>query len=151
MPNPNCLSTNPNCETICSFCQAVQAKRAANKSVIKNETQTAKQRVQALGRLKKGVRNKTEQAYEDEVLRPAMLRGEIVWYAFEPWKLRLAELTSLTPDFGVMLADGSIECHEVKGFWQDDARAKTKIAAEMHPFKIIAITREKKEWKREEF
>ena len=113
--------------------------------------QTAKQRVQALGRLKKGERNKTEQAYEDEVLRPAMLRGEIAWYAFEPWTLRLAKQTTYTPDFGVMLADGSIECHEVKGFWQDDARAKTKIASEMHPFRIVAITRDKREWKREIF
>lgn len=112
---------------------------------------TSKQRVQALGRLKKGERNKTEQAYEDEVLKPGLLRGEIAWYAFEPWKLRLADNTSYTPDFGVMLADGSIECHEVKGFWQDDARAKTKIAAEMHPFRIVAVTMDKKEWKREIF
>lgn len=113
--------------------------------------QSAKQRTQALGRLKKGERNKTEEAYEQEVLRPAMLRGEILWYAFEPWTLRLAERTTYTPDFGVMLADGSLECHEVKGFWQDDARAKTKIAAELHPFRFVAITREKKEWKYEKF
>lgn len=117
----------------------------------KSGKQTAQQRVQALGRLKKGERNQTEQRYEDEVLRPAMLRGEIAWYAFEPWKLRLAENTTYTPDFGVMLADGQIECHEVKGFWKDDARAKTKVAAELHPFKFIAVTYEKKQWKREDF
>ena len=117
----------------------------------KSGKQTAQQKVQALGRLKKGERNQTEQRYEDEVLRPAMLRGEIAWYAFEPWKLRLAENTTYTPDFGVMLANGQIECHEVKGFWKDDARAKTKIAAELHPFKFIAVTYEKKQWKTEEF
>lgn len=117
----------------------------------KSGKQTAQQKVQALGRLKKGERNQTEQRYEDEVLKPAMLRGEIAWYAFEPWKLRLAENTTYTPDFGVMLANGQIECHEVKGFWKDDARAKTKIAAELHPFKFIAVTYEKKQWKREEF
>ena len=114
--------------------------RAGNKP----GAQSAKQRTQALGRLKKGERNKTEEAYEHEVLRPAMLRGEILWYAFEPRTLRLAERTTYTPDFGVMLADGSLECHEVKGFWQDDARAKTKIAAELHPFRFVAITREKR-------
>lgn len=30
-----------------------------------------------------------------------------------------------------MAADGVMECHEVKGHWQDDARAKIKIAAAM--------------------
>lgn len=127
--------------------QEYRALRTGNQ----HGAQSAKQRTQALGRLKKGERNKTEEAYEQEVLRPAMLRGEILWYAFEPWTLRLAERTTYTPDFGVMLADGSLECHEVKGFWQDDARAKTKIAAELHPFRFVAITREKKEWKYETF
>jgi hypothetical protein len=38
-----------------------------------------------------------------------------------------------------MRADGSLECHEVKGFWADDARVKIKVAAEMYPFRFIAI------------
>ncbi len=48
---------------------------------------------------------------------------------------------SYTPDFVVMLASGEIELHEVKGYWRDDARAKTRVAAEQFPFRIIAITR----------
>ena len=38
-----------------------------------------------------------------------------------------------------LLADGVIECHEVKGFWQDDARAKIKVAADMYPFRFLAV------------
>lgn len=92
----------------------------------------------ALGRLKVGAMNKTEAAYDQHL---ALLQhgGEILWRKFEGLKLRLADNTFYTPDFAVMTADGVIECHEVKGFWQDDARAKIKIAADMYPFRFIAI------------
>lgn len=52
-----------------------------------------------------------------------------------------AKGVSYTPDFVVMLASGEIELHEVKGYWRDDARAKTRVAAEQLPFRILAITR----------
>jgi hypothetical protein len=65
--------------------------------------------------------------------------GEVLWYKFEGLKLRLADNTFYTPDFAVMMSDCSIECHEVKGFWQDDARAKIKIAADMYPFRFVAV------------
>ena len=91
----------------------------------------------ALGRLKTGQLNKTEQAYQDmlETLRRA---GEVAWYKFEGVKLRLADNTFYTPDFAVMMTGGQMEMHEVKGHWQDDARAKIKIAADMYPFRFIA-------------
>lgn len=92
----------------------------------------------ALGRLKVGAMNKTEAAY-DQHLALLQHAGEILWRKFEGLKLRLADNTFYTPDFAVMTADGVIECHEVKGFWQDDARAKIKIAADMYPFRFIAI------------
>lgn len=70
-------------------------------------------------------------------------------------KFRLADNTFYTPDFAVMMPDGQIEIHEVKGYWQDDARAKIKIAADMYPFKFIALkVRPKKDgggWSVEEF
>lgn len=92
----------------------------------------------ALGRLKVGAMNKTEQAYADhlELLRRA---GQVLWFKFEGLKLRLADNTFYTPDFAVMSADGVMEMHEVKGFWQDDARAKIKIAADLYPFRFQAI------------
>ena len=95
-------------------------------------------RVYALGRLKPGAMNKTEAAY-DQHLALLQRAGTIVWRRFEGLKLRLADSTFYTPDFAVMLADGTIECHEVKGFWTDDARVKVKVAADQYPFRFIAI------------
>lgn len=92
----------------------------------------------ALGRLKTGSMNKTEAAY-DSHLAALQHAGQIKWRKFEGLKLRLADNTFYTPDFAVMAADGVIECHEVKGFWQDDARAKIKVAADLYPFRFIAV------------
>lgn len=92
----------------------------------------------ALGRLKTGQMNKTEQAY-DAHLEALQHAGQVRWRKFEGLKLRLADNTFYTPDFAVMAADGVIECHEVKGFWQDDARAKIKVAADLYPFRFIAV------------
>lgn len=108
----------------------------------------------ALGRLKAGQMNKTEQAYADYLIQLQALGG-LLWHKFEGLKFRLANNTFYTPDFIVMRPDGQIEAHEVKGFWQDDARAKIKIAADMYPFKFIAVKpRPKKDgggWSIEEF
>ena len=108
----------------------------------------------ALGRLKTGERNKTELAYED-FLRQQLAMGLVSWFRFEGVKLRLADNTFYTPDFAVMRANGQIELHEVKGFWQDDARVKIKVAADSYPFKFIAVKpRPKKDgggWHIEEF
>lgn len=97
-----------------------------------------KQAMYALGRLKIGAMNKTEAAY-DQHLAGLQHAGQILWRRFEGIKLRLADNTFYTPDFAVMNADGVMELHEVKGFWQDDARAKIKIAADQYPFRFIAI------------
>lgn len=113
-----------------------------------------KPRFYALGRLKSGERNKTEAAYE-QMLESMRLAGEVIWYKFEGLKLRLADNTFYTPDFFVLAADGRLEAHEVKGFWQDDARAKIKIAAEMYPFRFLAAKPKPKKngggWEIEEF
>src|SRR5690349_1040822 len=83
--------------------------------------------------------NKSESAYADH-LRLRQAAGEIAWWKFEGIKLRLADSTFYSPDFAVMLTDGSLECHEVKGYWQDDARVKVKVAAEQFPLRFIAVT-----------
>jgi hypothetical protein len=92
----------------------------------------------ALGRLKTGQQNKTEAAYGSE-LELRRIAGEVLWYRFEGLKLRLADNTFYTPDYAVMLSSGEMEVHEVKGFWEDDARVKIKVAAEMYPFRFKAI------------
>ena len=90
-----------------------------------------------------GQMNKTEARYSAhlEMLRTA---NEIAWYKYEAIKFRLADKTFYTPDFVVMLPDGVIEIHEVKGYWEDDARVKIKVAAETFPFQFIAVTEQAK-------
>ncbi|TGV05787.1 DUF1064 domain-containing protein [Alcaligenaceae bacterium 429] len=108
----------------------------------------------ALGRLKVGQMNKTEAAY-GQYLEALRVAGEVAWFKFEGVKLRLGDNTFYTPDFAVMRTDGVMELHEVKGFWQDDARVKIKVAADLYPFRFIAIkAKTKKEgggWALEEF
>jgi len=92
----------------------------------------------ALGRLKTGEMNKTERAY-DAHLQQLQQAGEIVWHKFEAIKLRLADNTFYTSDFAVIGKDMVLELHEVKGFWQDDARVKIKVAASLYPFRFVAM------------
>jgi len=118
------------------------------------KAQTGKGRMQALGRLKTGQMNKTEEAYAKH-LQNLQHAGQVAWYKFEGVKLRLADNTFYSPDFAVMLAGGEMEMHEVKGFWQDDARAKIKVAADLYPFRFVAVkVKAKKDgggWAIEEF
>lgn len=115
---------------------------------------SATRKLQALGRLKAGAMNKTEAAYAQH-LGLLQAAGEVAWFRFEGLKFRLADNTFYTPDFAVMRADGSLEAHEVKGFWQDDARVKIKVAADLYPLRFIAVTAQAKKdgggWAEEAF
>lgn len=99
-----------------------------------------------------GTMNKTEAKY---ALRLDLLQkaGQILSYRFEALKFRLADRTFYTPDFLVVTPD-QIELHEVKGYWEDDARTKIKVVAEMYPeFAFIAVQWDGKQkaWVREDF
>lgn len=97
-----------------------------------------------------GSMNKTEQAYALH-LKQLLMAGEIEHYAFEPIKLRLAKATFYTPDF-LVIREGMLELHEVKGFWEDDARVKIKVAAEQHwMYRFVAIKKAGAGWQTEEF
>lgn len=104
----------------------------------------------ALGRLKNGEMNKTEAAYANylELLKRT---GEVVWYEFEPMNLRIASKCFYKIDFLVMKASGQLECHEVKGFWTDDALVKIKAAAEKFPFRFISVMLKEGNWEVREF
>jgi hypothetical protein len=103
--------------------------------------------IQARGTLYEPDMNKTEAAYA-MVLRARQAAGEIAWWKFEGITLKLADDTRYTPDFAVMLADGSMEMHETKGFMRDDAFVKLKVAAAQFPFKfrLLKIDRKTKRW-----
>lgn len=80
-----------------------------------------------------GEKNKTEQWFENEVLKPQLHDGRIFWYAFEVFKVRIAKATYYTPDFLVLPDNQELTVYEVKGHWRDDARVKFKAAAEIIP------------------
>lgn len=94
-----------------------------------------------------GKMNKTEEAYAAE-LQCLVLAKQVRSWRFESVKLRLADRTWLTPDFEVIMADGTIEFHEVKAMTKmgktlirDDAAVKIKVAAEEYKefaFKLCA-------------
>lgn len=93
-------------------------------------------RLQALGRLRPGELNKTEQAYRAH-LEELKQAGAVLWYRFEGIKLRLADKTFLTVDFAVLMSNGQLEMHDCKGskaIYTDDARVKMKVAADSYPF-----------------
>lgn len=94
--------------------------------------------VLALGRLKPGTMNKLEAAYAAH-LEQQKAAGMILWFKFEAIKLRLADNTFYTADFFVLTRSAILEVHEVKGRWEDDARVKIKVAAELYPFRFIAV------------
>lgn len=65
--------------------------------------------------------------------------GEVEWYGFECATLKLAGDTRYTPDFMVMLADGTLEFHETKGFMEEAAFVRIKVAADKFPFRFVLI------------
>ncbi len=89
--------------------------------------------------------NRVETEYAKH-LRQLQIIGQIEWFVYEGIKLRLADRTFFTPDFFVMLANGELEVHEVKGTkyvegvgrpWiEEDANVKLKVCTELFPFPL---------------
>lgn len=105
-------------------------------AITKAPASTGMQLMQAKGRLAKGKMNATEAKYAAH-LDQLKLVGEVLQWKFEAIKLQLAPDTTLTVDFMVMLADGTLEMHDVKGakaIYTDDAKVKMKVAASEFPF-----------------
>lgn len=95
--------------------------------------------------------NRLESDYA-AVLEARRRCGEIVAWAYEVITLHLADNTSYKPDFFIVMADGTIEIHETKGYWHEDARVKTKIAAKQFPWFIFrAVQHINHKWKYEVF
>lgn len=125
-------------------------KKKGSKTSSLKPANTGLQKMRALGRLKGRQMNRTETAYAS-YLEAQKVSGQVLWYQFEPMNLRLADRCFYKVDFLVMTGTGHLECHEVKGYWTDDALVKIKVAAETFPFKFLAVKLEKGEWKFREF
>ena len=97
--------------------------------------QNGTQRMQALGRMKTGQMNKTEERFA-QMLELERYAGRVKWWKFEGIKLMLAKNTSITVDFAVLPDTGILTMIDVKGskaMVTDDARVKMKLAAELYP------------------
>ena len=75
---------------------------------------------------------------EQELLRKLgstqFAAGIVFSWRYEAVTLKLADKTTYTPDFLVVLVDGSIELHEVKGTWNAPApMAMARFAASVTP------------------
>lgn len=115
---------------------------------------------------KPGEMNKTESKYEQHLERLKQ-SGRVLWYSYEPASLKLADGTYYKPDFMVMMADGLIECHEVKGgtrkrnsagdvvskpFIHDSkSTVKIKVAAERFPFIFRLVWPDKDVWHSQDY
>ncbi len=109
------------------------------------------QRNQALGRLPKGVMNKTEAAYARH-LEALKFAGEILDYWFEEIKFKIGTSACwYEPDFLVQVKGGAMEIHECKGHWQEDALVKIKSLSLRYPFRVIAVRLIKGVWVVREF
>jgi hypothetical protein len=95
----------------------------------------------AKGRKVPGTMNRTEAAYA------LMLQAKGLSFWYEAITLKLGPDVRYTPDFLVMLPDGLLECHEVKGsFTRDDAKAKFRVAAGLFPFVFRMCVYAKGQW-----
>lgn len=113
----------------------------------------------AVDRVKDRGMNKTERRYEVH-LRALEHLGDVLWYGFEPLKLRLADNTYYTPDFLIVNRQGEIEAHDVKAYWKklgkvgatDDAIVKMKVAAEQFPiFRVLMTWEHSGQWQQRVF
>lgn len=90
------------------------------------------------GKHRAGEMNKLERFYADE-LTARVLAGQIKTWKFEAITLVLTHPngdtrgTKLTPDFAEFCFDGSIVFTDTKGYEQEDARIKMKVAATLYP------------------
>ncbi len=84
-------------------------------------------------------------------LKACLLGGEILGFAFEAVRLKLADGCTYTPDFLIITIDGLPMLHEVKGYWREDAKIKYKVAADMYAdrFEFRVVTREGGTWRLE--
>ena len=100
----------------------------------------------AKGRKKEQGLNKEEADYQSEIDRRIHI-GEILWRSEHgAVNFRLAAKTFYRPDWLVLNAAMELEVHEYKGGWfAQDNKSRTKIAAEIYPLRFIIVRQLTKE------
>lgn len=107
------------------------------------------ERLRAKGRMKAGQMNRTEKSYAS-FLESEKHAGRVQAFWFEAVKLKIADGACFyTPDFLVLMPDGTLELHEVKGsprIFTDDAKVKVKSCATQYPFLVRVVFPKKGGW-----
>lgn len=65
--------------------------------------------------------------------------GEILWWGFEPIRIRLASGAWYKPDFVTVDKQHRTEVYEVKGLWREAARVRFKVAVEKLPYQFYIV------------
>lgn len=100
-------------------------------------------------RYERGKMNKTEAAYA-HLLEARKRAGHVADYWYECASFEIGPETRWYPDFMVMLADGEVQLHEVKGrrksnngastWWAEDAaKVKIRAARARYPFRVFVV------------
>ena len=88
-------------------------------------------------------RSNLERRYA-EILEGRKIVGEIRMWLYEPASLQIGGGARYTPDFLVFNLDGSVEFHEVKGFWREAAKVRLRVAIEKFPmFGFFVVTNDR--------
>ena len=154
-----CPYLNKNIKKVCDTCHKIDIAPITEFAPIVPKLLKAK------GRHKPGVMNKTEASYAQylDLERFNVFSPKVLWWKFEGITLKLADDTRYTPDFAVLMDDGSFEFHETKHLrkqkdgtkkphFEDDALAKIKIAAALFPFTFKSMwMNEQGSWEAREF
>lgn len=85
--------------------------------------------------------NALEAAYA-QLLDLRKAQGQVAWWGYECMRFRLADGAWFKPDFAVMMPTGRLEAHETKGFWREAARVRIKVAADLYPWRFVAVQRD---------
>ncbi len=80
-----------------------------------------------------------------ETLKYKQHAGEIVWWAFEPFRIRLADGCFYRPDFASVDTAGRTSIYEVKGHFREAARVRLKVATEKLPYAFYLVKKTKNE------
>lgn len=97
-------------------------------------------KIRGRGRPKKKTGMNGLETWYAEQLQADLLTGKILYWAYEPLKFKLADGAWYTPDFLVMHPMGEIQLVETKGHWEEAARVRIKVAAQIYPFEFVALT-----------
>lgn len=89
--------------------------------------------------------NRWERGYWEH-LEARRAAGEIVDFRYECMTFKLGHDCRLTPDFMVLMPDGRIELHEIKGRREEDAMVKLRVFATVYPYwPLYIVTKDRPE------